>query len=111
LYQTKNQPGLEQLRTDVKTDAFDAIYFLDTDRIARDVAKSSTVDSRGLAFRRLIASSPMRMPSRALALGLAGVVLVWRVRCIENDKSDVGYCRHPVGITFTGVFVGGIERN
>jgi site-specific DNA recombinase len=33
-----DRPGLEQLRKDVKTGVFDAIYFLCTDRIARDVA-------------------------------------------------------------------------
>jgi site-specific DNA recombinase len=32
-----NRPGLERLRLDVKTDLFDAVYFLATDRIARDV--------------------------------------------------------------------------
>jgi site-specific DNA recombinase len=32
-----NRPGLERLRQDVKTDLFDAVYFLATDRIARDV--------------------------------------------------------------------------
>src|SRR5262245_48364998 len=32
-----DRPGLERLRQDVKTDLFDAIHFLATDRIARDV--------------------------------------------------------------------------
>jgi site-specific DNA recombinase len=32
-----NRPGLERLRLDVKTELFDAVYFLATDRIARDV--------------------------------------------------------------------------
>jgi hypothetical protein len=31
-------PALEELRRDVKTNLFDAVYFLDTDLIARDVA-------------------------------------------------------------------------
>jgi site-specific DNA recombinase len=33
-----DRPGLEALRKDVRTSLFDAVYFLDTDRIARDVA-------------------------------------------------------------------------
>jgi site-specific DNA recombinase len=33
-----DQPALEELRRDLKTDLFDTIYFLNTDRIARDVA-------------------------------------------------------------------------
>ena len=33
-----DRPALEELRKDVKTNLFDAVYFLDTDRIARDVA-------------------------------------------------------------------------
>jgi DNA invertase Pin-like site-specific DNA recombinase len=33
-----DRPGLEALRRDVRTPLFDAVYFLDTDRIARDVA-------------------------------------------------------------------------
>jgi Resolvase, N terminal domain len=33
-----DRPGLEELRRDIRTNLFDAVYFLDTDRIARDVA-------------------------------------------------------------------------
>jgi site-specific DNA recombinase len=33
-----DRPALEEMRKDATTDLFDAIYFLDTDRIARDVA-------------------------------------------------------------------------
>ena len=36
-----DRPALEELRRDVKTDLFDAVYFLDTDRIARDVASTA----------------------------------------------------------------------
>jgi DNA invertase Pin-like site-specific DNA recombinase len=38
-----DRPGLEQLRKDVKTDIFDAVYFLNTDRIARDVAYQNII--------------------------------------------------------------------
>jgi len=33
-----HRPALEEMRTDAKTNLFSAIYFLDCDRIARDVA-------------------------------------------------------------------------
>ena len=38
-----DRPGLEELRRDVKIDLFDAVYFLDTDRIARDVAYQTII--------------------------------------------------------------------
>ena len=38
-----DRPALEELRRDVKTDLFDAVYFLDTDRIARDVAYQTII--------------------------------------------------------------------
>src|SRR5439155_16552788 len=40
-----DRPALEQLRQDVKTDLFDAIYFLCADRIAREVAYQSIIVS------------------------------------------------------------------
>jgi site-specific DNA recombinase len=38
-----DRPALDRMRADVKTDTFEAIYFLDTDRIARDVAYQSII--------------------------------------------------------------------
>ena len=38
-----DRPALEELRSDVRTDLFDAVYFLDTDRIARDVAYQTII--------------------------------------------------------------------
>jgi site-specific DNA recombinase len=38
-----DRPALEQLRQDVKTDLFEVIYFLNTDRIARDVAYQTII--------------------------------------------------------------------
>jgi site-specific DNA recombinase len=37
------RPGLEQMRSDLKTDLFDAVYFLAADRIARDAAYQSII--------------------------------------------------------------------
>jgi len=38
-----DRPGLEQLRKDVKTDLFDVVYFLNTDRIAREVTYQTII--------------------------------------------------------------------
>ena len=38
-----DRPGLEALRRDLRTPLFDAAYFLDTDRIARDVAYQTII--------------------------------------------------------------------
>ena len=38
-----DRPGLEALRRDVRTPLFDAVYFLDTDRIARDLAYQTII--------------------------------------------------------------------
>jgi DNA invertase Pin-like site-specific DNA recombinase len=38
-----DRPGFEALGRDVKTPLFDAVYFLDTDRIARDVAYQTII--------------------------------------------------------------------
>jgi hypothetical protein len=38
-----DRPGLEELRRHLKTSLFDAVYFLDTDRIARDVAYQTII--------------------------------------------------------------------
>jgi DNA invertase Pin-like site-specific DNA recombinase len=37
------RPGLDQLRSDLKADVFDTVYFLSADRIARDVAYQSII--------------------------------------------------------------------
>lgn len=38
-----DRPALSQLRTDLKTDLFDTVYFLNTDRIARDATLQSII--------------------------------------------------------------------
>jgi DNA invertase Pin-like site-specific DNA recombinase len=50
-----DRPALDQMRADVKTDTFDAIYFLDTDRIARDspIRRSSSASLSSTASRSL----------------------------------------------------------
>src|SRR6516165_2166022 len=41
-----DRPALEELRRDVKTPLFDSIYFLNTDRIARDVTYQIIINGR-----------------------------------------------------------------
>jgi site-specific DNA recombinase len=49
-----DRPGLEELRKDIKTDLFDAVYFLDTDRIARDVAYQTIILGELLKYGKQI---------------------------------------------------------
>lgn len=49
-----DRPALEQLRKDIKTDSFDAIYFLNTDRIARDVAYQHIIVTEILRHKKQI---------------------------------------------------------
>jgi site-specific DNA recombinase len=49
-----DRPGIEALRRDVKTNLFDAVYFLDTDRIARDVAYQTIILGELLKYGKQI---------------------------------------------------------
>jgi site-specific DNA recombinase len=49
-----DRPGLEGLRRDVRTSLFDAVYFLDTDRIARDVAYQTIILGELLKYGKQI---------------------------------------------------------
>jgi len=49
-----DRPALEQLRTDLKTDAFDAIYFLCADRIAREVSYQNIIIAEIIKYRKQI---------------------------------------------------------
>jgi site-specific DNA recombinase len=49
-----DRPGLEALRRDVRTPLFDAVYFLDTDRIARDVAYQTIILGELLKYGKQI---------------------------------------------------------
>ena len=44
-----DRPALDQLRNDLKTPLFDTIYFLNTDRIARDVTYQTIIIDVGLS--------------------------------------------------------------
>jgi DNA invertase Pin-like site-specific DNA recombinase len=47
-----DRPALDQLRRDVKTNLFDAIFFLDADRIARDVTMQTIIIEEILRHRK-----------------------------------------------------------
>jgi site-specific DNA recombinase len=49
-----DRPALEELRRDIKTHLFDAVYFLDTDRIARDVAYQTIILGELLKYGKQI---------------------------------------------------------
>jgi site-specific DNA recombinase len=49
-----DRPALNQMRTDAKGDVFDAIYFLDTDRIARDIAYQTIIIGELIKHRKRI---------------------------------------------------------
>ena len=49
-----DRPGLEALRGDIRTALFDAVYFLDTDRIARDVAYQTIILGELLKYGKQI---------------------------------------------------------
>lgn len=47
-----DRPAMDQLRTDLKTDLFETIYFLNTDRIARDVAYQTIIVAEILKYQK-----------------------------------------------------------
>jgi site-specific DNA recombinase len=49
-----DRPALEQLRTELKGDTFDAIYFLCADRIAREVSYQNIIISEFVKHRKHI---------------------------------------------------------
>ncbi|MGA9550107.1 MAG: recombinase family protein [Rhodomicrobium sp.] len=47
-----DRPALDQMRKDLKTNLFDAIYFLDADRIAREVTIQTIIIEEILKHRK-----------------------------------------------------------
>lgn len=47
-----NRPAMDALRGDLKTDLFEAVYFLNTDRIARDVAYQTIIIAEILRWKK-----------------------------------------------------------
>ena len=49
-----DRPGMNKLRDDLKTDLFDTIYFLNTDRIAREVTYQTIIIAEILKYKKQI---------------------------------------------------------
>lgn len=72
-----DRPGLEQLRNDLKTDLFDTVYFLNTDRIARDVAYQTIIISEILKYKKQIiinGKDYVQNPENKFAMTILGAV-------------------------------------
>jgi site-specific DNA recombinase len=53
-YSGLDRPALDQLRLDVKADAFDVVYFLCADRIARDMIHQTIIVGEFLRYKKRI---------------------------------------------------------
>jgi site-specific DNA recombinase len=49
-----DRPGMNELRNDLKTNIFDSVYFLNTDRIARDVTYQNIIIGEILKYKKQI---------------------------------------------------------
>jgi site-specific DNA recombinase len=70
-----DRPALEQLRQEAKTDAFDAIYFHSTDRLARKVAHQTIIVDELLRCKKQVVIAGkdfVRNPENTLTLTMLG---------------------------------------
>lgn len=84
-----DRPALEQLRKDLKTDSFDTVYFLNTDRIARDVAYQNIIVTEILRYRKQIiinGKDYIHNPENKFELTVLGAVAeLERAKIIERS--------------------------
>jgi site-specific DNA recombinase len=84
------RPGLKQLRADLKTGVFDAIYFLDFDRIARELAYQSIVLSELVNHGKQIiikGKDYVNSPENKFAVAVFGAVAeLERAKIMERTK-------------------------
>jgi site-specific DNA recombinase len=85
-----DRPGLKQLRADLKTDVFDTIYFLDFDRIARELAYQSIVLSELVNNGKQIiikGKDYVNSPENKFAVAVFGAVAeLERAKIMERTK-------------------------
>jgi site-specific DNA recombinase len=70
-----DRPALEEMRKDAKTDLFDAVYFLDADRISRDVSYQRIIIGELLKYENQIiikGKDYQQNPENKLALTMLG---------------------------------------
>jgi DNA invertase Pin-like site-specific DNA recombinase len=82
------RPGLEQLRSDLKTDLFDVIHFLAADRIARDAAYQSIIVGELINHGKQIIINAVNyenIPESKVTLTILGAVAEFeRAKIIER---------------------------
>jgi DNA invertase Pin-like site-specific DNA recombinase len=72
-----DRPALDELRSDLKTDLFDVVYFLDADRIARDVSYQNIIIAELLKYEKDIiikGKSYIHNPENKFTLTVLGAV-------------------------------------
>jgi len=83
-----DRPALDELRTDLKTDTFDVVYFLCPDRIARDVIYQDIIISELLKHKKRIVISGKdyeENPENKFALSVLGAAAVFeRAKILER---------------------------
>ena len=83
-----DRPALDQMRKDLKTNLFDAIYFLDADRIAREVTIQTIIIEEILKHRkRLVINGKdyVKNPENTFTLTVLGAVAeLERAKIIER---------------------------
>jgi site-specific DNA recombinase len=83
-----DRPALEQMRKDVKTDLFDAIYFLDADRIAREVTIQTIIIEEILKHRKQLiinGKDYIKNPENKFTLTVLGAVAeLERAKIVER---------------------------
>lgn len=87
-----DRPALEPLRNDLKTGFFDAVYFLNTDRIARDVAYQTIIIGELLKHEKQViinAKDYVHNPENKFTLTVLGAVAeLERAKIIERMTRD-----------------------
>lgn len=85
-----DRPALDQLRNDLKTDLFDAIYFHNSDRIARDVTYQNLIIAEILKYKKQIFISGkdyIHNPENKFTLTVLGAVAeLERAKIIERSQ-------------------------
>jgi len=84
-----DRPALDQLRQDLKTDSFEVIYFLNTDRIARDVAYQNLIIAEILKYKKQViinGTDYVHNPENKFRLTVLGAVAeLERAKIIERS--------------------------
>lgn len=85
-----DRPALDQLRNDLKTELFDAIYFHNSDRIARDVTYQNLIIAEILKYKKQIfinGKDYIHNPENKFTLTVLGAVAeLERAKIIERSQ-------------------------